>query len=53
MTDSNKATPTPKNPPAGERPAGQEAPLPPELDPNKKTNATHDPTADDPGNGAD
>lgn len=52
MTDSNKAKPTPEKPPAGERPAGQEAP-PPELDPNKKTNATHDPTAADPGNGAD
>ncbi|MGH1556662.1 serine hydrolase domain-containing protein [Caulobacter segnis] len=34
-------------------PAGQEAPPPPALDPNKKTDATHDPTATDPGNGAD
>lgn len=34
-------------------PAGLEAPPPPELDPNKKTEATHDPTATDPGNGAD
>jgi len=36
-----------------ERDAGLEAPPPPALDPNKKTDATHDPTADDPGNGAD
>jgi hypothetical protein len=36
-----------------EHPAGQEAPPPPELDPTKKTSATHDPTAADPGNGAD
>ncbi|WP_240903364.1 hypothetical protein [Caulobacter sp. 602-2] len=35
------------------RPAGLEAPPHPALDPNKKTDATHDPTADDPGNGAD
>lgn len=35
------------------RPAGQEAPPHPALDPNKKTDATHDPTATDPGNGAD
>lgn len=49
MPDSNTAKPAPST----ERPAGQEAPPPPELDPNKKTNATHDPTADDPGNGAD
>ncbi len=34
-------------------PAGLEAPPPPALDPNKKTEATHDPTATDPGNGAD
>lgn len=33
--------------------AGLEAPPPPTLDPNKKTDATSDPTADDPGNGAD
>jgi hypothetical protein len=35
------------------RPAGLEAPPPPELDPTKKTDATHDPSATDPGNGAD
>lgn len=33
--------------------AGLEAPPPPALDPNRKTGATSDPTADDPGNGAD
>lgn len=45
-------TPEPNEAPA-ERDAGLEAPSPPALDPNKKTDATHDPTADDPGNGAD
>lgn len=35
------------------REAGLEAPPPPAADPNKKTDATTDPTADDPGNGAD
>ena len=35
------------------RDAGLEAPPPPAADPNKKTGATSDPTADDPGNGAD
>ncbi|USQ95328.1 hypothetical protein [Caulobacter sp. RL271] len=35
------------------REAGLEAPPPPAADPNKKTDATSDPTADDPGNGAD
>lgn len=35
------------------REAGLEAPPHPALDPNKKTDATTDPTADDPGNGAD
>ncbi|MET3667311.1 hypothetical protein [Caulobacter sp. 1776] len=34
-------------------PAGLEAPPPAELDPTKKTDATHDPSATDPGNGAD
>ncbi len=34
-------------------PAGQEAPPPPSQDPTAKTNATSDPTAGDPGNGAD
>lgn len=53
MTDKSPPEPTQENPPGPERPAGQEAPPPPELDPNKKTNATHDPTAGDPGNGAD
>ncbi|MDG2528066.1 hypothetical protein [Caulobacter endophyticus] len=38
--------------PAGED-AGLEAPPPPALDPNRKTDATSDPSADDPGNGAD
>jgi hypothetical protein len=33
--------------------AGLEAPPPPALDPNRKTDATTDPSADDPGNGAD
>ncbi len=53
MPDRNTAKPAPAHPPAGQWPAGLEAPPPPELDPNKKTDATHDPTADDPGNGAD
>lgn len=35
------------------RPAGQEAPPHPALDPTRKTEHTSDPTADDPGNGAD
>jgi len=35
------------------REAGLEAPPPPAADPNRKTDATTDPTADDPGNGAD
>lgn len=48
MTDQT-APDTPVEP----RPAGQEAPPHPALDPNKKTEATHDPTAGDPGNGAD
>jgi hypothetical protein len=39
--------------PAGEWDAGLEAPPAPALDPNKKTDATSDPAADDPGNGAD
>jgi hypothetical protein len=33
--------------------AGLEAPPPPAADPTNKTDATSDPTADDPGNGAD
>ncbi|WP_158285927.1 MULTISPECIES: hypothetical protein [unclassified Caulobacter] len=37
----------------GDRDAGLEAPPPAALDPNRKTDATCDPTADDPGNGAD
>jgi hypothetical protein len=37
---------------AGPRPAGLEAPHPAQ-DPNQRTDATSDPTADDPGNGAD
>lgn len=32
---------------------GLAAPMHPALDPTKKTNETSDPTADDPGNGAD
>lgn len=44
--------PAPQSPPQTQ-PGGLEAPPHPALDPNKKTNATHDPTADDPGNGAD
>ncbi|MBI1685212.1 hypothetical protein [Caulobacter hibisci] len=47
--DPDNAPQTPERP----HPAGQEAPPHPALDPNKKTDATHDPTADDPGNGAD
>lgn len=47
----------PDHPEPGSKPAdkdaGLEAPPPPALDPNRKTNATTDPTADDPGNGAD
>lgn len=33
--------------------AGLEAPQHPALDPTRKTTETSDPTADDPGNGAD
>jgi hypothetical protein len=39
--------------PGTPRPAGQEAPPNPALDPTRKTDATTDPTATDPGNGAD
>lgn len=35
------------------REAGLEAPPHPALDPTRKTEETSDPTADDPGNGAD
>lgn len=35
------------------RPSGQEAPPPKALDPTRKTDATTDPAAEDPGNGAD
>jgi len=38
---------------AAPQPAGQEAPPPPAQDPTRKTDNTSDPTADDPGNGAD
>ncbi|WP_165799214.1 hypothetical protein [Caulobacter zeae] len=41
------------SPKAGDGDAALEAPPPPPLDPNRKTDATCDPTADDPGNGAD
>lgn len=51
MTDASPSPPQPDDPTP--RPAGQEAPPPPELDPNRKTDATSDPTASDPGNGAD
>ncbi|MCK5909847.1 MAG: hypothetical protein KAG62_07845 [Caulobacter sp.] len=51
MTDADPTPPHPDDPVP--RPAGQEAPPPPELDPNRKTDATSDPTASDPGNGAD
>jgi hypothetical protein len=40
-------------PPPPPQPAGLEAPLHPSADPTKKTTQTSDPTADDPGNGAD
>jgi hypothetical protein len=46
MTDADNDSPKPQ-------PAGQEAPPPPALDPTRKTEQTSDPTADDPGNGAD
>jgi hypothetical protein len=39
--------------PATPAPAGQEAPPHPAQDPTRKTDATTDPTAEDPGNGAD
>ncbi len=41
--------PKPKEP----HPAGLEAPPHPAQDSTRKTDATSDPTADDPGNGAD
>jgi hypothetical protein len=46
---------TQKQEPATPEPAdhGLEAPPPPALDPTRKTNETSDPTASDPGNGAD
>ena len=51
---SEHPKPAPSQPPAPQsQPGGLEAPPHPALDPNKKTDATHDPTADDPGNGAD
>jgi len=40
-------------PPPPAHPAGLEAPPHPSADPTKKTTQTSDPTADDPGNGAD
>ena len=47
--------PTPASAPApgAPQPAGEEAPPHPSQDPTRKTDATVDPTADDPGNGAD
>lgn len=49
--------PDPRTPPppatGAPQPAGQEAPPHPTQDPTRKTNATVDPTADDPGNAAD
>ncbi|WP_158285860.1 MULTISPECIES: hypothetical protein [unclassified Caulobacter] len=53
MTDETPTTAPAKDTPATVQPGGLEAPPHPALDPNKKTEATHDPTADDPGNGAD
>lgn len=47
MTDFEDETPPPPSD------AGLEAPPPPALDPTRKTTHTSDPTADDPGNGAD
>ncbi|WP_158278098.1 hypothetical protein [Caulobacter endophyticus] len=52
MTDQDPSEPQENQSPAT-RPGGLEAPQHPALDPNQKTDATHDPTAGDPGNGAD
>lgn len=52
MTKQDQARPQEQQPPATQ-PGGLEAPPHPALDPNQKTDATHDPTAGDPGNGAD
>jgi hypothetical protein len=52
MTQADDANPVTEGQRAA-RPAGQEAPPHPALDPTKKTTHTSDPTADDPGNGAD
>jgi hypothetical protein len=49
MADRKPQAPGEPNSP----PAGLEAPLHPSADPTKKTTQTSDPTADDPGNGAD
>jgi hypothetical protein len=52
MTEPTSQTPPP--PASGApQPASQEAPPHPAQDPTRKTDATIDPTADDPGNGAD
>lgn len=52
MTKQDQVRPEEQQPPATQ-PGGLEAPPHPALDPNQKTDATHDPTAGDPGNGAD
>ena len=49
--EKQDAPPPPTLPPV--HPAGLEAPPHPSADPTKKTAHTSDPTADDPGNGAD
>lgn len=52
MSDQKPQAPGEPSPPPTQ-PAGLEAPLHPSADPTKKTTQTSDPTADDPGNGAD
>lgn len=51
MPEDPKTAPAPEEPKP--RPSGQEAPPPKALDPARKTEATTDPAAEDPGNGAD
>lgn len=50
---STPEQPTERREPEKPSNSGLAAPPHPANDPTKKTNATTDPTADDPGNGAD
>lgn len=52
MSEEKSQTPAAPGEPSDPS-GGLEAPLHPSADPTKKTTHTSDPTADDPGNGAD